>query len=170
MEAGECPNQPVHGLAKSASKAGGSSRGSARVHEVIVDLPPHAVHLLMHGFGDFASAGRRRSVGFVCDDRERSLQAVRKITGFADGAFDGPIALIEQRVEIVYQRLHLGGVCAFESARAASVQDFQIAANGIHRRQTAPHLKETGEHECTGNDDRQVALERSMDASRGLWM
>ncbi len=140
------------------------------MREVIVDLPPHAVHLLMHGFGDVAGTGRRCPVGFVCDDRERSLQAVRKIAGLGDGAFDGPIALVEQRVEIVYQRLHLGRVCAFEPARAASVQDFQVAANGIDRRQTAPHLEEAAEHECTGNDDRQVAVERSMDASRGPWM
>ena len=107
----------------------------------------------MDGFGDVASTGRRRPVGFVCDDGERRLQAVRKIAGLGDGAFDGAIALVEQGVEIVDQRLHFGRVRAFEPARAAGVQDFQVAANGIDRRQTAPHLEEAAEHECTGNDE-----------------
>ena len=55
MEAGQRPNQAVHRLAKSTSKARGSSRGCARVRELVVDLLPHAVHLLMDGFGDIAA-------------------------------------------------------------------------------------------------------------------
>ena len=67
---------------------------------------------------------------------------MREITGLGDGARDRPIALVEQGVEVVNQWLHLRRVRAFQSARAAGVQDFQVAADGIDRRQTAPHLEE----------------------------
>jgi len=92
------------------------------VRELVVDLPPHAAHLLMHGFGDVAGTGRRCPVGFVCDDRKWRLQTVRKVTGRGDGARDCPVALVEQRVEIVNQRLYLERVSAFQAMRAAGMQ------------------------------------------------
>ena len=170
MEAGERPNQAVHRLAKSTSKASGSSRGRARVRELVVDLPPHAVHLLMHGFGDVAGTGRGCPVGFVCDDRKRRLQAVREITGPGDGARDRPIALVEQRVEVVNQRLHLGRVRAFQSMRAAGVQCSEVTPDGIDGRQTASHLEESAEHERARHNDRQVARERAVDTTRSARM
>ena len=72
-----------------------------------MNLAAHAVHLLMDRCGDLAGTGCRRPVGFVCDDGQRRLQAVRKIASLGNGAFHGPIALFEQRVEVVNQRLHL---------------------------------------------------------------
>ena len=49
-------------------------------------------------------------VRFVREHRERRLQRVRQVAGLRDRAPHGLIAMLEQRVEIVDERLHLAGI------------------------------------------------------------
>ena len=65
-------------------------RRGARVGEVIVDLPPHAIDLLLNRGGDLGLARSPRALGFMRQDGERRLQAVGEVAGLGDRAAARP--------------------------------------------------------------------------------
>jgi hypothetical protein len=63
-----------------------------------------------------------RALGFVRQNGERRFQPVRQVSGFRNRATHGVLPLIEQRVEIVDERLHFARVGTFDAAIAPFVQ------------------------------------------------
>jgi hypothetical protein len=77
------------------------------VRQVIVDLPPHAINLLIDFRSKLLMSCRSRLLRLVRQHRKGRLQTMREIAGFRDGARDTPLALVEQRVQVIDQRLDL---------------------------------------------------------------
>ena len=114
----------------------------ARVREVIVDLPAHAIDLLRDGGGHLELAGSPRALRLVRKDGERRLQPVRQVAGLRDRAPHRLLPLVEQRVEIVDERLHLRRVVAVDAPVAALVQSGKTRSKVVDRRHAAPHLQQ----------------------------
>ena len=104
--------------ADSAMRAPGAGRRAGRrrtrLREVVVHLAAHPLDLLVDGRGEIGLAGRPGVRRFLAQHRERRLQAVREVAGLRHRARQRAFAVIEQRVELVDQRLHLGGIGAFD--------------------------------------------------------
>src|SRR6185369_8515677 len=96
-------------------------------------LPLHAIDLFPHRVAELAVAGGPGAIGLLRDDGERRLEAVCEVAGLRDRARDGALAMVEQRVEIVDQRLHLLGVFADDAAFAADANARQAMAE-LHER------------------------------------
>ena len=94
----------------------GARRSRARVGEVVVDLAPHPIDFLANRRREIGVAGRSGAVGLVRQDRQWRLQAVRQIAGFRDRAADRELAVFEERVQIVDERLHFGRIRPVELA------------------------------------------------------
>ncbi len=77
--------------------------GRSRVRQVKVDLPPHALDLLIDLRGKLPMSCRARLLRLVRQHCQWRLQAMREVAGLCDGARDAPLALVEQRVEVVDQ-------------------------------------------------------------------
>ncbi len=137
-------------------------RRRARVREVIVHLPPHALDLLMHrpprARACPACVGDLR---FVRKHRERRLQRVREIAGLGDRAPDGLIAMLEQRVEIVDERLHLARIAPLDAAIAPLVHRGEALAQLGERRQAVPHHRQPAQQADRRKDDRARSCARS---------
>ena len=74
-------------------------------------------------------------------DGERRLQAVRQVARLCDRTADGLLPLVEQRVEIVDERLHFGRIFALDAPIAALVQSGKARAKVVDRRHAAAHLQ-----------------------------
>ena len=90
-------------------------RGGARVREVVVDLPPHPLDLLARSPPRARAGPRRRRArprarappaASSARARDRRPWRARRLTAL--------LAVLEQRVEIVDERLHLARVAPFE--------------------------------------------------------
>ena len=68
------------------------SRGS-RVHQVIVDLSPHAIDLLIYLCGELLMSCRPYLLPFVRQHRQPRLQTMREVACLRDGARYAPFAL-----------------------------------------------------------------------------
>ena len=95
----------------------GARRGGARVGEVIVDLPAHSLDLLADRRGELALAGGAGAFGLARQQRQRRLETVREVAGLRNRALHRLLALFDQRVQVVDERLHLGGIVALRPAR-----------------------------------------------------
>ena len=82
-------------------------------------------------------AGGIGAIGFVHQHRQRRFEAVREIAGFAERAADRVVAMIEQRVQIIHQRLNFGWIAAFEPPLAAVANGGQACAQFVERRKAA---------------------------------
>ena len=105
-------------------------RRGARMGEVIIDLPSHAIDLLLNGGGNLGLARCPRPLRLVRNDGERRLQAVRQVARLRDRTADGLLSLVEQRVEIVDERLHFCRVLAVDAPIAPLVQSGKTAREG----------------------------------------
>jgi hypothetical protein len=76
------------------------------MRKVVIHLALHAIDLLPDGGADVRLARALGRGGFLQEDRQRCLQGVRQVAGFGLRAFNDLVALIQQRVEIVHERLH----------------------------------------------------------------
>jgi hypothetical protein len=84
-------------------------------------------------------------------DGERSLQSVGEISGTRHRALDRLLAVIEQQVEVVDERLHFGGVGPVDEALSPLMDRRQSQTQAIDGRQAAAHLNETDDHADNGN-------------------
>ena len=122
MQPHQRAREPSADGARPAARAGRRARRrGARVREVIVDLPPHALDLLRRARrASSCVAGRRGALGLLRQHGERRLQAVREIAGLGDrAAARARSRCVEQRIQIVDERLHLGRIAAVDAARRA---------------------------------------------------
>ena len=130
--------RPSADSATDAARAGRRARrGGARVREVVVDLPAHALDLLRDRRGELGLAGGRGALGLLRQHRERRLQAVREIAGLADRAADRCVAMLEQRVEIVDERLHFARIASLRACASPLLHVGQPLAHLVERRQPA---------------------------------
>ena len=98
------PPRPARPRARRAGR--GARRRRPRVRQVVVDLPAHPVHLLAQQLRP-AAAAPPRPLGLVGDHRQRRLQAVGQVAGPRQRPAHRLFAVVEQRVEVVDERLHL---------------------------------------------------------------
>ncbi len=120
----------------------------ARVREVIVHLPAHPIDLLRYGCSHLGLTGCPRAFRLVREDGERRLQTVREIARLGDRALDRFLSMLEQRVEIVDERLHLGRVRAFDSPISPFVKPGKTARRlliGERPRRTCTDTREQRE-------------------------
>ena len=68
------------------------------------------------------------------------------MVGLRYRAADGLLPLVEQRVEIVDERLHFCRVLAFDAPITALVQSGKTGPKVVDGRKAAAHLHETGDH------------------------
>ena len=107
-----------------------SRRHGAGVREVVVHLSSHALDLLVDGGRDLVLAGAAGALSLLRQDGERRLQTVGEIAGLGDGALNRLLAMIEQRVQVVHERLDLGGIGAVHPPLATGSQPVQTVCAG----------------------------------------
>jgi hypothetical protein len=96
MQAEQRAGKALRRLPDRTSGAGdGARRRRARVRQVVVDLPPHALDLLIDLCGELLMSCRSHLLRLVRQHRQRRLQAMRQVAGFCDGARYAPLALLE---------------------------------------------------------------------------
>ena len=140
-------NQPLGRFQDDRSRARrGARRGRARMREVVIDLPAHPIDLLANRGSELALAGSGRAFGVHRQQRQRCLETVCKVAGRRDRALHGPLALIDQRVQIVDEWLHLRHIAAFQPCLAATVHVGQPRPELRDARQPAAHLPRTAGH------------------------
>ncbi len=109
--------------------------------QVVIDLTFHQRYLLCEDRGQIRIAAALEAIRLVRQDRERRLEPVRKITRLADRAPYHRVAVREQGVQIVHERLHLAGIVARKLTGTPLP----------HVREPAPHRVEW--HDGSANDD-----------------
>jgi hypothetical protein len=114
------------------------------VRQVVLDLPPHALDLLPDLGGELGMPGGCGTLRFLRQYGERRLQPVGEVRRFADGPLNLLIPVVEQRVQIVDERLHFGGISPFHTTVDPRVDAGQPGAQVRDRREPAAHLHETG--------------------------
>jgi hypothetical protein len=82
------------------------------------------------------------AVGLVGEHRERRLERMGEIAGLGAGAQHHLRVELEQIVEVVDQRLHLGGKSAGQLRRFAGANRTQRAPQPRHRLQAELHLQD----------------------------
>ena len=66
-------------------------------------------------------AGGGRAFRFICENRKRRFQTVGEIAGFGNRSLHGVLALIEQGVQIVDERLYFPRISADDAPVASGV-------------------------------------------------
>ena len=137
--------------ARAGRRAGG--RG-ARVRQVVVDLPPHPLDLLADRRGQLACPAASARSASCAEHRQRRLQAVREIAGLGERARTAASRCVEQRVQIVDERLHLGRDSRRRRAgRGPRARRRAARAGGRTAPSAAAHLR-TARHHAQHGDGR----------------
>jgi hypothetical protein len=114
--------------------------------EVVVDLPPHSINLLLYGRRHLRVAGSPRSLCLVSNDRERCLQPVRQVACFGDRAAHRPLTLVQERVQIVDEWLHFRRVASLDTPIPSSVKLDKTGAQVADRGHAGANLQKAGCH------------------------
>ena len=85
---------------------------------------------------------RGRAVRFVREHGQRRLQSVGQIAGLRDRATDRDLAVLEQRVQVVDERLDFGRVRPVELPLPAFANQREAGANRLKRRDASPEERE----------------------------
>ena len=121
---------------------------------MVINLSLHARDLLVDGFGDVNLTGRARPGGFLRQEGQRCLQAMSEVTGFGNCAPDRLLTVVEQRIEIVDERLNLRRVLTFHPACSSRADAGQACVEVVHGRQASPGMQQrTHEAESGGQHD-----------------
>jgi hypothetical protein len=139
--------------AASQSRRGTRGCGRARAGEVIVDLPLHPLHQLPERRRQLVMPLGRRLLRLLRQHRQRRLQSVREIAGGGQGSGHGARAILEQRVQVVHQRLHLARIVALQSLTASLAHRREAGAQTSKRGQRPLHEKHSAGDERQGGDD-----------------
>ena len=91
---------------------------------------------------EFGLAAVGEPVGLVGEHRERCLEGMGEVAGLGAGAQHHLRVEIEKVVEVVDQRLHLGGKPAGELRRFAGADRTEGAPQPRHRLQAELHLQD----------------------------
>jgi hypothetical protein len=107
------------------------------VREVIVDIPLHARDLLIDGVSNLDLPDGTRPRRLLGQDRQRRLQAVSEIAGLGNRTLDRLLAMAEQGVQIVDERLHFRRVHTFHPARATGTNAREARVKVVYSRLAA---------------------------------
>ena len=101
------------------------------MRQVRFDLTPHALDLFPYAGRDLRVTGRGCAFRFMCEQGERCLEPMRQVAGARGGPRDCLFLVRQQQIELVDERLHLGGI------RAGDVRDRFGSASNVDRRAIA---------------------------------
>ncbi len=93
----------------------------SRPRQVIVDLPAHAIDLLIDLRRKLGVSCRPHLLRLVRQHRQRRLQAMRQIAGLGHRVRHAPLALVKQCVQLIDCRLYLRRISAGDSRLNAFV-------------------------------------------------
>ena len=105
------------------------------MRKVKIDLPLHSLDLLAN----------QRVVAFMRDHRERRLESVREIGRFRERAPHRFLAVVEQRVQLVHERLHFARIRPLHALLLAFADARELLVKPRHARQGASHQKQSGD-------------------------
>jgi hypothetical protein len=149
--------------ADSATRAlrllGGAGRGGAGMSEVILDLPPHAFDLLAERLGDFELSRALGGIRFLRQHREWRLEPVREVAGLGERTAHARFAVLEQRVQILDQRLNFRGIVAGDPRLATTANVGEPRSELMERRETEPHLPERRRQHADSGEAEQAVVE-----------
>jgi hypothetical protein len=148
------------------------------VGQVVLDAALHAANLVAQAVGDVAETRALDLGGILRQHRQRRLEDMRQIAGRRLGPPYRLFAMLEQRVQVADERLHLGGIIAVDSRRTTITHRRQPRPEAVDRRDAAPHLRQAAEHEhqCERaehhpvlhpQDDRKVLRDQHEEQVRG---
>ena len=143
-------------------------RDRARLREVIVDLAAHPSNLLRDRRRELVLTRGLRALGLLREDRQRRFQSVREIAGLGRGLLDPQLAVEEQRVEVVDERLNLRWVNPFKPALRTLAHVEQPRAQLPQRQQTAPELVQAGRDQDQRHDGEHRAMEQRDPARKAM--
>ncbi len=123
---------------------------------MVGDLGTHDLRLLDHLVGKRALMSTR----LVADDAERRLERMRQVTDMRSGPFDDIAVRLDQRIQLLLERLDFVGQLAFEALRIARADRGEIVTNGAQRQQAEAHLEE-------GRDDEAEPEQRERQDQHG---
>ena len=150
MSAAEDPLQPFE---RSSNRRAGTDhpRGcrSARARQVIIDLASCVRHLFRDQARQWPGVACRR----VGDYREWRLHRVSEVPRLGSGPRHQFLVMREQRIELVYERLDLGGIAAREAPRLAFPDSGQRGTHASERRQADPDLQQRGGKQADSDND-----------------
>jgi hypothetical protein len=121
---------------------------------MIVYLARHALYLLVDVLRQVGMARGGDEIGLVGKHSERSLKAVRKVSGRRESASERLFAIFQQRIQIVDQRLNLSRVDSLDPARSAYAHGHQALAQSAERREPLARPEERSTHENQSREDR----------------
>ena len=133
------------GANRRAQSGRGAGRDDAVLRQVVIDLSRHPRNL---------GTERRRecrvvvrdAIGIPREQGQRRLQAMRHVCGALGGASHARVACLQQRVQIVHERLDLRRVRACQSRMRAAVHVSQPHAQEIDGADPAPEGERTRRH------------------------
>jgi hypothetical protein len=125
------------------------------VREVVVDLPPHPIDLLHDPRADVVVTVRLGAFGLLREHGKRRFQAVREVARLGDRARHDALAVGEQRIQIVDERLHLRRIRPAQLAVHAFAHVGETVAHAIERRQRPAHQRQARGHAADSNHRRQ---------------
>ena len=99
----------------------GARRGGARLREVIVDLPPHPLDLLRERVGELRLPGGAARSASCASTASGVFRPCARSPALASARWTACVAMLEQRVEIVDERLHLRRIASLDPALAPRV-------------------------------------------------
>src|SRR5678815_2781058 len=110
---------------------------------MIIHLARHTVHLLCDVL-----------VCLLREQSERSLEPMRQIACRRERAFHRPLAVFEQRVQIIDQRLDFGRIPTLDASLLSSANSHQPFPQQPEWCETVPRPPNTGGHENEAYGDR----------------
>ncbi len=135
--------------------------GRTGSRQVIVDLPLHPLDHLTERRREIVMA---RGAGLLCllrQHREGRLQSVREISRRGEGPGDRALTILEQRVQIVHERLHFARIVAFDSLAASLAHRRQAGAKAPQRRHRSVHEEQAPHDEGSGEDSHHGVIRRT---------
>ena len=147
VELPQGPYEPVDRIAGATLCVDDRSRCSgARVRQVIVDLSSHQRQLLSEHLRKIRIAVCRETVSFVRQDRKRRFEAVRQIARFGDRPGHHLLAVRQEPVEVVHERLHFGGIPASKVVRRAVADVGQPPPHLVQREECRTYDRKARNH------------------------
>jgi hypothetical protein len=113
---------------------------------MIVDLASHAINLLIDLCGKLLVSCRSHLLGLVRQYRQRCLQTMCEIAGLGDGTRNAPLTILEERIQVVDQRLHFRWIATGNARVRAFMNGHEPIAEFINRRYASPERQKSQEH------------------------
>ncbi len=148
VQALERAHQPFGRSRDRAADGGvGARAGGARLGQVVLDLAPHPLDLLFDRRRELGLPRLPRPLGLLREDGERRLEAVREIPRLRARSRHALLALGEQRVQVLDERLDLRRILAFDPGLPAVAQCRHPRAQPRERGHPHPYGGERGDQQ-----------------------